>query len=44
MGLKQNATVLFYVSPVPANKMRIFFFIYSITPYIHPRLDSRIES
>ena len=25
MGLKQHATVPFYVPPVPANKMKIFF-------------------
>ena len=40
MGLNRHATLLFFVTPVLANKMQLF--IHCSTPYIHPRLDSRI--
>ena len=41
IGLNPDGTVQFSLTPVPANKMELF--ILSTSPYMHPRLDSRIE-
>ena len=40
IGLNPDGTVQFSLTPVPANKMELF--ILSTSPYMHPRLDSRM--
>ena len=41
MDFNPHATELIFRTPFPANKSS--FFIHSTKPYIHHRLDSRIE-
>ena len=41
IGQDPDARVLFFLTPVQANKMDLFH--QSTTPSIHQRLDSRVE-